>query len=122
VKPVELGVAVEGREVFAGRAFLFLILNSPGAGHFVNLAPGASLSDGKMDLLILKDCTGPELMAVLLKALAGRHTQDPHFLLFRGETFRVEGPRSLVTDLDGEEGPALPWQVEVLPQRLPFLC
>ena len=121
VEPAEVQVKVDGREVFAGKIFLFLILNSPRAGNFPRLAPHASPDDGKMDLLIIKECPPPELMGVLLKVLSGRHIQDPNILYRKGEAFHMAGPREMVTDLDGEEGPSLPWQVEILPRRLKFL-
>ncbi len=122
VKPVELKAEVDGRESFAGEAFLFLILNSPRAGNFSNLAPRAAPGDGSMDLLVLKKCSAPDLMAVVVKALSGQHLRDPHIFYQKGRSFRIGAPAPLVTDLDGEAGPSLPWQVDILPRRLEFLC
>ena len=122
IKPIELEVEEEGRRVFGGEAFLFMILNSPQAGNFPQLAPRASPRDGKMDLLLLKKCPAPELMGVVLKALSGRHIRDPQVLYIKGEAFSIRSPGSVVTDLDGEEGPPLPWEVEILPGRVRFLA
>ncbi len=55
VEPVEVQVKVDGGEAFAGKIFLFMILNSSMAGSFPRLTPHASLGDGKMDLLIIKE-------------------------------------------------------------------
>jgi diacylglycerol kinase (ATP) len=121
VKAIDLEVWVEGQKSFAGEAFLFLILNTQAAGSFRSLAPKALPGDGIMDLIVVKKCSGPELMGVLLKAAAGRHITDPNILYLQGKEFRLASPAGVVTDLDGEEGPSLPWQVEILPQKLSFL-
>jgi diacylglycerol kinase (ATP) len=121
VKTIDLEVSVEGRKSFSGEAFLFLILNTQMAGNFRNLAPRALPGDGLMDLIVLKKCSGPEMMGVFLKAAAGRHIADPNILYLQGQEFQLASPAGVVTDLDGEEGPHLPWKVEVLPQKMPFL-
>lgn len=121
VKAIHLEVAVDGHKAFSGEAFLFLVLNTATAGNFRNLAPQALPGDGIMDMIVLKKCPGPELMGVLLKAMAGRHVPDPNILYRQGKEFHLESPTGVVTDLDGEEGPHLPWRVEILPCKLPFL-
>lgn len=121
VKTIDLEVTVEGRNSFSGEAFLFLIMNTRTAGNFRSLAPRALPGDGIMDLIVLKKCPGPEMVGVLLKAAAGRHIADPNILYLQGKEFQLASPAEVVTDLDGEEAPRLPWKVEVLPQKMPII-
>lgn len=118
IKTVPTRITCDGRPVFDGEMFLYLILNGRAAGSFSGLAPRAKMDDGKLDLLVFKKCPVPDFLNLFFKVLSGKHTSDPHVLYRQGKVFEISREADIPTDLDGEPGPALPWRVEVLPRKL----
>lgn len=119
-KPFTLHLEKEGikEEV---EVYLFLVLNSKGAGGFYHLAPKASFCDGKLDVLLLKNTGFHALITLLPRLLKGLHGADSRIIYFQAESFKVEGPPELEIDLDGEPGPAFPLFFQTLPRKLKFI-
>ncbi len=121
LKAVEMEVKAEGKEIFRGEAFLFLILNGKSAGSFNHLAPGASLTDGLLDCLIFKKCSPADFLNLFLKVITGKHITDSNVFYLQAKELSVSSPVKIRTDLDGEKGPPLPWEIEILPRKLEIL-
>ncbi len=121
LKTVEMKIKAADKEIFLGEAFLFLILNGKSAGSFNNLAPKASLTNGLLDCLIFKKCSPADFLNLFLKLITGKHITDSNVLYFQAKEFSVSSPVKIRTDLDGEKGPPLPWEIEVLPRELNIL-
>ncbi|MBE6007707.1 MAG: YegS/Rv2252/BmrU family lipid kinase [Lachnospiraceae bacterium] len=109
-------------EVIEDDFYLFLALNSSGAGSFDRLSPDASITDGLLDFFAIKKCPVIELPAVCLKILRGEHIGDPHILYFNESYVKIENlsdeERFDETDVDGEQGPDLPIEIRVWPKAL----
>ncbi len=118
---VHVNVKQEGMDVFTGEILLFLILNGRGAGNISNIAPGALLDDGLLDCLFFKKCSMPDFINLFFKVMAGRHMGDPNILYLQAKSLSIKSSQNIGTDLDGEKGPPLPWQVDVWPQKLKIL-
>jgi len=118
---VKIEVTSAGKDIFQGEVFLFLIFNGRDAGHFSCLAPDASLTDGLLDCIFFKKCSPGDFLNLLFKVMTGTHIQDKNVLSLQAENLYINGPAEVVTDLDGEKGPALPWEVNILPGRLEVL-
>ncbi|MGP1585967.1 MAG: diacylglycerol/lipid kinase family protein [Schwartzia sp. (in: firmicutes)] len=100
-------------------AYFFVIVNSTIAAGLKNVAPLAKLDDGKLDMLVVRQCSLPEFMALAASVIAGRiDPHDKNILYLQGATFRVEADESAESDLDGERGPHLPLLVETVPQAI----
>lgn len=100
---------------------LLVVLNSTNAGGFRNLAPMAHLGDGYLDLIAVRECSISEMAAIFLGALRGEHQRHPDVLYAKVRNLEVYGPTDMVTDIDGERGPALPVHIQVLPRRIRLL-
>jgi len=120
-RAVEAEFIADGKTAFKGEMLLFLILNGSRAGGFGSLMPGAEIGDGFFDCLVFKKCALTDFINILFKVLTGKHLNDSNVLYFRHRCLDVTGPIELATDLDGEQGPPLPWRVEVLPGGLKVL-
>jgi diacylglycerol kinase (ATP) len=120
-KSVPVEVKREDKEVFAGEVLLFLILNGRGAGNFRSVAPKAALDDGLLDCIFFKKSPVIDFLNLVFKVAAGKHIDDPNILYLQLDALSVQGDEKIGTDLDGEEGPPLPWQVDVLPRKLQIL-
>ncbi len=101
--------------------YLFLVLNSKTAGGLRHLAPKASLSDGKLDILVVKKSGSiPGLATLFLKLLEGTHLHDPRTLYFQADKLEAGAPDTLETVIDGEQGPSFPLSFSLLPGKLHF--
>ncbi|WP_031513219.1 diacylglycerol/lipid kinase family protein [Desulfofalx alkaliphila] len=102
---------------------LFLVLNSSTAGSIRNVSPKAAITDGLLDVIILKKCTPAQLVPLLLQAYEGRgaHLNSPLVEYYQTSRLRVSSEEDIKTDIDGEPGPKMPLDIEVLPGRLKLL-
>ncbi len=106
-------------EIINEKAYLFLIVNSSVVASFKNAARQASVQDGKLDLLLMKQCSLPELMIIAADLMAGKDVTSRNEVVYRqAASFEVICDTELVSDLDGEEGPALPLKVETIPHAI----
>lgn len=105
------------------RLLLLLVVNSTTAGTFKNIAPKADLSDGMLDVLLLKKCTLPKLINILLEAYKGKgtHLTSPLVEYHQVKWLNVQSPHNVISDVDGEEGPGMPLEIKVLPKKLRLL-
>ncbi|MBM7866749.1 YegS/Rv2252/BmrU family lipid kinase [Heliobacterium gestii] len=103
----------EGALAYSGETLLFLIMNGAGAGSFTTLAPSAKLDDGLLDLLAFRACSISEFVGLFVRVLQGEHIRSPLVTYHQAPAFRISGSPDLETDLDGEVGPSLPWEIGV---------
>ncbi|MBE8951346.1 MAG: YegS/Rv2252/BmrU family lipid kinase [Quinella sp. 3Q1] len=119
-KSVPLEISADGKN-FSVDAFLFLVLNSPSVAGFKKISDTARIDDGKLDLLALKSCSPPALIALAKKILAGESIQgDENIFSAQAETFEIKSSAELVSDLDGEVGNILPLKIETLRHAINF--
>jgi diacylglycerol kinase (ATP) len=102
-------------------AMLFLVCNSNSVGGFERLAPSASLSDGKLDVLILKKCHLADFLKAATMALRGEHLSDPHVIYFQTDELSITSDDPVQLNLDGEPGGILPVTYKVLPRHLDII-
>lgn len=116
--PVRITTTTEVREE---NIYLFLVMNSPGAGNFDHLAPLASISDGMFDFIGIRAKPVYELAVLFLKILRGEHIDDSNVIYLRDRFFRIEdlsGGQMLGTNIDGESGPDMPVEIQVIHNAL----
>ena len=117
-KALDVTIRTEDEEI-REKAFLFLIVNSSVVASFKNAAKLASVQDGKLDLLLVKQCNIAELMTLTAELLAGKDVTGRKEVIYRqAANFEVSCDTELVSDLDGELGPKLPLKIETIPKAL----
>ena len=121
LRPIPLHVEADGR-VYDGDAMLCLVTNSRSVGGFERLAPFASVSDGLLDVLIVKPMNLGELVRVLGLALRGEHVGDARIEYFRARTIALSSTADADLNVDGEYGGKLPFTVQVMPQHLTVIA
>lgn len=122
LRPIHLRVQMDD-ETYDGQAMLCLITNSRSVAGFEQLAPQASVHDGKLDLLLVKPTNLGDMIRLVSLAIRGEHLGDER-LIYRQVT-RVElSSEEEVVDLniDGEYGGSLPYTVQVMPQHLSVIA
>lgn len=108
-------------EVIEGQYYFFIVMNGRGAGGFHNLAPAASMKDGLFDFVGIKACPLSELSVILPKVLRGTHVKDKNVIHIKSKGMTIENLEAdfqIVTDMDGEEGPGMPLELELIPERI----
>lgn len=100
-------------EEFSGEEelFLFLVLNGSCAGGFPHIVP-ARVDDGLLDVIAIRRCSLPQLVALLVKLLRGEHLNDQRILYFQTKAVTFRSVIPLTSDLDGEQGPELPIHIK----------
>ena len=118
LRPMRLELKIEGHGEFNDDFMLFLITNTNSVGGFEKLAPGASIDDGLLDVLLVKKCNIAEFIRLAALALRGEHVLDSNVIHLRSNRIEVTSPDHVQLNLDGEFGGALPAVFEVLPGHL----
>lgn len=119
VNPINVRITTSNK-VIEEETYLILILNSDRAGGF-KLAPLSEMNDGCFDLVLFKAKSYQAATAALLKVLNGHHVKDDTVLYLQDNYFKVESlddKGSLETDIDGEKGPSLPLDINILKEKI----
>ncbi|NLK87611.1 MAG: YegS/Rv2252/BmrU family lipid kinase [Clostridiaceae bacterium] len=107
VKPVRLKLTTDD-EVVEDEFLLFLILNGKHAAGFSNLVSDADLSDGYMDILLVKNCPPVEMAGLFFKVLNYDFVNDRNVKWLRTKRCIIEGDASFHLSIDGEKWKGLP--------------
>lgn len=94
---------------------LFLISNSASIGGFKRLAPDASVSDGYLDVVIIKKSEVQDLAYMFINVFTGEHVHHPNVVYFKSKKIKVETEEDITIDIDGEYGGKLPAVFEAEP-------
>ena len=115
----EIEIEPHGGKATRLRTLMLTISNANYFGGSFHIAPRASLTDGLLDAVLIRDA-GPLTRARLFSTVSkGRHEGDPHIVASQAPSFtiRVEGP--LRYEADGEVFAASsPLTVESVPRAL----
>ncbi|AFM40736.1 conserved protein of unknown function BmrU [Desulfosporosinus acidiphilus SJ4] len=95
---------------------LFMAVNGLSVGGIRSLVPRASLSDGKLDILMVPLVGWPETLRILLRVLRGEQVSSPKMKEFQVSELTIHTDRPLNSDLDGELGPGSPWHIHIGPK------
>lgn len=117
MQPLQIRLQADGQS-YELEALVFLILNGGTAGSFQGILPEGKMNDGKLDFVAIKSVPLHRLAQLLFKLSKGQLLQDDNIFHCEGQQFLIDLQPSIITDLDGEIGPDLPWQVSVCPQAI----
>ena len=113
---IPLIIKDDGGEITAD-ASMFFVSNTKSVGGFRNLMTNADVTDGLLDVMILKKVDYAEIMPLLGKLMIGDHTNSDKVIYFQTKGLRIETADSnakVTLDIDGEEGPGLPIDIECM--------
>lgn len=116
---MDLHLEIDG-EIIDEEAYLFLITNSKLVGGFT-IASNASLSDGLMDLVIVKKCDITDLIALSKDLLLNKHLESPFIIYRQAKHIKISSSKEVVIDIDGEYGSTLPVEIDVLEKAIKII-
>jgi diacylglycerol kinase (ATP) len=101
--------------------FMVAVANGRFYGGGMKICPGASRTDGLLDLCVVGDATRFEVLRLLPKVFSGGHAGHPKVEMLRARRVRLEGRSEVEVEVDGELVGLLPAQFEVMPSALRVL-
>ncbi|HAE61763.1 MAG TPA: diacylglycerol kinase [Eubacteriaceae bacterium] len=105
---------VANEKTYNENIFLFLVVNGKSVGGFRSLASDASMQDGLLDFIGIKECQLNELSVLFAQILLGNYKNSKNVLHFKSDSIWIECLGEYcqnVTDVDGERGPSMPLEI-----------
>jgi len=112
--PFRLTVDGDAHEM---KAWLVAVGNGPSYGGGMNIAPGASLDDGLLDVTVVGEMTRLQMLVNFPKVFKGTHTSHPKVTTYRAKRVGLESlDASVPMDVyaDGERVGPLPAAMEAV--------
>ena len=118
-EPLPYVLELDG-EVRTLEAMLVAVGNGESFGGGLRITHGASLDDGRLDVVIIKPMSKAKLVRTYPKLFSGRHVGIPEYEHHLVRSVTVAAP-GISAYADGERIGALPLTVEAVPQALRVL-
>lgn len=85
-----------------GPCLVFAVGNARRTGGGAALTPHASVTDGRLDLVLITDVPGPELATIALAFRRGEHPEHPAVLYAQLPEMEIISDRPIPVNVDGE--------------------
>jgi len=105
-----------------GKIFMVTIANGSRYGGGFLVAPDANINDGCLDIVIINKIAPIKRLSYLPKVEAGKHLRLSLIEVLRKNKISIESSSLLVGHLDGELIEAKKFEVEIVPDKLFFIC
>lgn len=97
-----LTVEVDGSVLYSGKSSMVAINNGQYFGGGMMIAPQALISDGLLDVTILKDFRKSEFLKALPSVYKGTHLNHPKVQVARGREVKIRSQEKVYLEVDGE--------------------
>ncbi|MBR2524566.1 MAG: YegS/Rv2252/BmrU family lipid kinase [Clostridiales bacterium] len=118
-KTIPLTIKSDGKTIDVEALMLF-VSNTTSVGGFRKLMSLADISDGVLDVLVVKKIDPTDIVPLMARLAVGDHLDSSKVIYFQSDNIYLEtrSNQETVLDIDGEKGPSLPVTVECIKQRL----
>jgi len=111
-------VEVDGKEIFEGRALVF-VGNISRYALGIQILHHADFSDGLLDVCIYKCASKVHLLKHSVMTVLKQHAYSADVIYCNGKNVTVSSQATgILTEIDGDPGPPLPMQINVIPQAV----
>lgn len=100
---------------------MFFVCNSSVVAGYPQMAPGASLQDGLLDVWVLKKSNMFDFMRILRKVKRGKHEEDEKIIHFQTKEIKIHSEEKIQLNIDGEYGGDGPFHIEVIPKKIKMI-
>jgi diacylglycerol kinase (ATP) len=117
---VDVGIASARKRREPRRHLMLIVANARNFGGSFKIAPGASVTDGKLDAVSIHDAAPLARMRLFAAATKGTHVMAPEVLVEQAPSFTLEFTEPPAFETDGEYNRAsgAVVQIDCLPQAL----
>ncbi len=98
-----------------------VVANSGLYGGGMHIAPSASVTDGALEVVTIRECSRGHFLKVLPRVFKGSHVSDPVVAVHRGTSVTLDADRPFRVFADGDPIGSLPCTVSVRPGALRML-
>jgi YegS/Rv2252/BmrU family lipid kinase len=119
-KPATFALRLDG-EPLSTTGYSVAACNSGRYGGGMLLAPGASLDDGLLDIVMIGMQSKRTFLATLPKVFSGAHVHHPAVRVLRGRELHVDADRPFTVYADGDPIGDTPVTIRVVPHALRVL-
>lgn len=118
-RPFSVRIETE-KDIIIENVMLFLIFNGSSCGGMDKFTDGASIQDGLLDVVIIKECSFAEASVLLPKVLTGNHFEDKNVIYLKEKWLKINKTKGKVDDpdVDGESGLKFPLEVKCIEKGL----
>ncbi len=120
-KPARWTVTVDG-ETHEFTGYSVAVANSGVFGGGMKLVPDASITDGRLDVVLGGDVPKHRYLRLLGKVFDGSHIHEPHLTLLQGTEITFVADRPFTAFADGDPIAELPTTIRVAPGALRVLA
>lgn len=113
IEPIRMKIESEEYN-FEDDILLFLVSNSSSIGGFKNIAPKADVTDGLLDVVIIKKSDFPDAANIFLNVFSGEHVNHPNVVYFKSKNIKISSDEEVAIDIDGEYGGVLPTEISIV--------
>lgn len=119
-KNKEISIGFDGQEAsnYRARCNMVAVANGPYYANGMRLAPGASMYDGLLDVVVIGDIDKLNLLLNLPRFFSGTHVEHGEISVHRVGRLTIESPDGALVQADGDVVGQLPAEVDVLPAAL----
>lgn len=117
----QIKVKIDERVLYNGPCCLIAVANGQFFGGGMRIAPLASINDGYLDVIIVKDIGKIDLMANLYRVYKGNHLSHPKIGMARGQKVNVFSNDQIFLEVDGETAGQGNVEFKVLPEGINLL-
>ena len=101
-QPQPVQVTVDGAPWYDDSAYTVVVANGPTFGQGMKIAPGASVDDGVLDVLVVKGVSRWSLLMALWRVYNGSHLSHPAVMHTQAARVEITSDSVLPLDMDGE--------------------
>ncbi len=105
-------------EVLEEDSLLFLVLNGKHAAGFSNVIKEADISDGLMDIVLIKSCSHIDLATLFFKVLSNDSLNDRHVVKLTAKNCVIKSDGEVGISVDGEKSSGLPLEIKFINKAL----
>lgn len=111
IKSFDLKVTADDQTI-EGKFLLFLIVNGRQAAGFPNLVNDADLTDGYMDIILVKKCSNINLASIFFKVLSKDSVNDKNVIMLKAKKCEISSKNQIAITVDGEKSELFPSKIE----------
>lgn len=121
-KNIRVNLKYDGKSMDVELAALVIVLTGSIIG-IQDVIPTADLEDGKLHIVLIHELNFVEGMKLLPKVFSGEVTESENVTYIITDKISIESltDENYTSDIDGEEGPKLPFTVEALKSHIQIL-
>lgn len=111
---------LDGKEEIREKAILYTILNGKNVGGFENVIDEASMNDGFMDILIVKNIENPlDIPKILIDLMNSNLTNNDYIRTLQAKKCEIKKvSQEIDVSIDGEEGENMDVTIEFISGKL----